>query len=414
MISIIVLILVFLLIAVRRIGRFRLRIWQVMLMGAAAVLITGQIAPLAALKAVNLDVIGFLFGMFIVGEALEESGYLEHLSQRFFRTVTSVDRLVLLVIFGSGLLAALLMNDTLAIVGTPLLLLMAARNKLAARPLLLALAFGVTTGSVLSPIGNPQNLLIALNGGIANPFLTFMRYLGPPTLINMLAVYLMLKIYYPRYFKTRVAAPDAVPIKDLSLSRLCRMSLALLLALIALKIALVFVAPGFDFRLTYIALIAALPVLLASPRRLEIARRLDWSTLLFFAAMFVLMASVWDSGVFQNVLERSHLDLAGQGVVLGVSVILSQFISNVPMVALYLPVLDKLGAATGTFMALAAGSTIAGNLTILGAASNVIIIQSCEKRSGETITFWEFLRIGLPLTVINVAVYWLYLRLVWA
>ena len=128
--------------------------------------------------------------------------------------------------------------------------------------------------------------------------------------------------------------------------------------------------------------------------------------------MFILMASVWDSGVFQSLLELLHLNLSGQGAVLGISVVLSQFISNVPMVALYLPLLDKLGASTSTFMALAAGSTIAGNLTILGAASNVIIIQSCENRSDETITFFEFCRIGLPLTIINVLVYWLFLRFV--
>jgi Na+/H+ antiporter NhaD/arsenite permease-like protein len=277
---------------------------------------------------------------------------------------------------------------------------------------LLALAFGVTTGSVLSPIGNPQNLLISLDSVVSNPFVTFMRYLAIPTTVNMMVVYLMLKMYYPRYFKNSIPTPDADPIKDGKLARLCQISLIILVVLILVKIALVFVAPQTEFRLTYIALIAALPVLVASRRRLEIVKRLDWATLVFFAAMFILMASVWNSGIFQSLLDRLHLDLSGRGVVLVISVILSQFISNVPMVALYLPVLDQLGASTGTFMALAAGSTIAGNLTILGAASNVIIIQSYENRSEETITFWEFFRIGLPLTVINVIVYWLFLKLI--
>jgi Na+/H+ antiporter NhaD/arsenite permease-like protein len=93
------------------------------------------------------------------------------------------------------------------------------------------------------------------------------------------------------------------------------------------------------------------------------------------------------------------------------SVILSQFISNVPMVALYLPVLNQLEATTNLYMALAAGSTIAGNLTILGAASNVIIVQSYESRVRETVTFREFIRIGLPLTVVQVAVYWIFLNI---
>ena len=94
-----------------------------------------------------------------------------------------------------------------------------------------------------------------------------------------------------------------------------------------------------------------------------------------------------------------------------ISVLLSQLISNVPLVALYLPMLVELGASTKEMIALAAGSTIAGNLSILGAASNVIIIQNAESKSGETITFWEFVKIGVPLTIVNVLVYWLFLAI---
>jgi Na+/H+ antiporter NhaD/arsenite permease-like protein len=93
---------------------------------------------------------------------------------------------------------------------------------------------------------------------------------------------------------------------------------------------------------------------------------------------------------------------------MGISIILSQFISNVPLVALYLPMLMQMGVSNSGLMALAADSTIAGNLSILGAASNVIIIQNAEQKSGETLTFWEFIRIGVPLTAINTFVYWLF------
>jgi Na+/H+ antiporter NhaD/arsenite permease-like protein len=91
------------------------------------------------------------------------------------------------------------------------------------------------------------------------------------------------------------------------------------------------------------------------------------------------------------------------------SVLLSQLISNVPLVALYLPMLTQMGVSTEGMMALAAGSTIAGNLSILGAASNVIIIQNAEQKAGETLTFLEFVKIGAPLTMINVVVYGLFL-----
>jgi len=120
------------------------------------------------------------------------------------------------------------------------------------------------------------------------------------------------------------------------------------------------------------------------------------------------MQSVWDSGYFQTVIADLYLDLSSVGVIMGVSVVLSQLISNVPLVALYLPVLSHLGAATKEMMALAAGSTIAGNFSILGAASNVIIIQNAEKKAGETLTFWEFVRIGIPLTAVNALAYRLF------
>jgi Na+/H+ antiporter NhaD/arsenite permease-like protein len=96
-------------------------------------------------------------------------------------------------------------------------------------------------------------------------------------------------------------------------------------------------------------------------------------------------------------------------MILSVSVLLSQFISNVPMVALYQPLLLHAGVSTKGFMALAAGSTIAGNLFILGAASNVIIIQKAEKKSHHTLTFWDFAKVGIPLTMINITIYWLFL-----
>ena len=92
--------------------------------------------------------------------------------------------------------------------------------------------------------------------------------------------------------------------------------------------------------------------------------------------------------------------------------VLSQLISNVPFVALYLPLLLQAGASVKGMMALAAGSTIAGNFSILGAASNVIIIQNAEKNSAETLTFMDFMKVGVPLTIINVAVYWLFLDVI--
>jgi Na+/H+ antiporter NhaD/arsenite permease-like protein len=411
MISVLVLGVVLLLISVRQIGKVRLQIWQIVLCGAFGVLATNQISFLEALKAINLDIILFLFGVFIVGQALEESGYLSHLSYKYFKRARSLDALVLLILFGMGFASAFLMNDTLAIIGTPVMLLLARKHQMHPQILLLALAFAITIGSVMSPIGNPQNLLIAIHAQISNPFIIFLKYLFIPTVLNLFFTYFLLKFYYKEHFHKEVLNHSQEPIRNHHLAVLSKISLLLILGLVCLKGLFVSLGIRFDFRLTYIALIGALPILIFSPKRFSLLGRIDWHTLIFFAAMFVLMESVWNKGFLQDMIQKMDIDVLSIGVILILSVILSQLISNVPLVALYLPVLIHAGASTKAFIALAAGSTVAGNLLIFGAASNVIIIHNAEKKAKETITFLEFAKIGLPLTLINVLVYGVFLKI---
>jgi Na+/H+ antiporter NhaD/arsenite permease-like protein len=410
-IPIVTLIAVFLLIALRHLLPRKLEIWQIMLGGALAVLLTGQISPKDAAASIDLDVMLFLFGMFVVGRALEESGYLAHLSYRLFRRAKSVDSLILSILFVMGFLSALLMNDTVAIIGVPIMLLLARKHGIDSKLLLLTLAFSVTIGSTMSPIGNPQNLLIAVKGNLGDPFTTFLKFLFLPTVLNLFLAFLLLKLFHRGQFRRRGIEHSQEPIKDRQLAALSKASLALIFVLIFLKVFAVAFMPRLDFRLTFIALASAAPVLLFSRRRLEILRKVDWHTLVFFAAMFVLMQSVWLTGFFQSLVENSGLSILSIEMILLMGVLLSQLISNVPLVALYLPLLLQAGAGTREMVALAAGSTIAGNLTILGAASNVIIIQNAERRTGESLTFFDFLKVGAPLTLLNVAVYWAFLTI---
>jgi Na+/H+ antiporter NhaD/arsenite permease-like protein len=408
-IPIIVLAIVFVLIATRRIGNIKLQIWQIMLFGAIAVLVTGQISPLNALLSINLDVILFLFGMFIVGEALIESGYITHLSYKLFKRAKSPNQLLLTVLFGMGIASAFLMNDTLAIIGPAVVLILAKQCKLPPKLMLLALAFAVTIGSVMSPIGNPQNVLVAINGNVTNPFVTFFRYLLLPSMVNLFIAFVVLKIFYRKDLQKCVIEQSDEPIRDHKLAMLSKLSLVLIAVLITAKIVTVLLNIPLDFRLTHIALIPAVPIVILSPRRIEVLKKIDWRTLIFFAAMFILMESVWESGIIQSTIAALNVNVTSIVAILLVSTLLSQLISNVPMVALYLPMLMTAGASTKELMALAAGSTIAGNLFILGAASNIIIIQNAERKFGETITFLDFAKIGIILTAINLFVYWLFL-----
>ena len=177
-----------------------------------------------------------------------------------------------------------------------------------------------------------------------------------------------------------------------------------MLLLVFVKIITEMMQTSLRINFSYIALIAALPILFSNKRWILI-KQLDWGTLLFFASTFILMQSVWDSGFFQATINYFHLSITQVPLILIISIIFSQFISNVPLVALYLPLLINHHAADSQYLALAAGSTIAGNLSIIGAASNIIIVQNMEKRGMRGFGFFEYIKIGSPLTVMNILIY---------
>ncbi len=442
--------------------RSEIKIWHIMLCGAAAVLLLGQISIHDALLAINYDVIIFLAGAFIVGRALSESGALNPYIEMFFADTRTEKRFFIMFIAAAGFISAFLMNDTVAIIGTLFAVSLSKRMNIPAEILLMTLAFSVTTGSVFSPIGNPQNLLIALSDGFcgstafaglsasANPFIIFGVYLIVPTVISLLLIYPILKLFYPNFsegcrcFYGRDATKtnstttfEVVNEYDSRLAAIAKLSLAVLVLMILLKGAASFFNYSTLIPLPLIAVAAALPVILLSKRRFEIVKGIDWGTLIFFAAMFVLMQSAWDSGFIQGILNLEAADaacaVAGAGsscidasagsvtdslftsasVIYLLGITVSQFVSNVPFVALFLPLMADSGATAAVYMALAAGSTLAGNLLIFGAASNLIIIQNAE-RYGNTIGFLNFARVGIPLTIAQSTVFLLWFLIVGA
>ena len=251
--SVVVLVTVFVLIAVRNIGHFNIKIWQSMTGGALMVVATQQISGVDAIKAIDLDVMLFLLGMFIIGQALVTSGYLYYMAYRLFGGLKSVQHLVMGILFGAGLSSALLMNDTLAIIGTPLVLRLAREHNINSKLLLLTLAYAITIGSVMSPIGNPQNFLIASQGGLPAPFQIYFQALALPTLINLWFTYLVLRVVYRQEFiKGMPLTHNPVKLLDKKLAKLARASVFLLIILITLKIILVNMHTAVRIELSYI------------------------------------------------------------------------------------------------------------------------------------------------------------------
>ena len=391
-----ILAVVFLLIMVRRVGKFRLPIWGIMTAGALAALLFQTISISSAISAVQLDVIAFLFGMFVFGAALDKSGLLHSVVLRGFTKAKNKRQVMLIFMITTAAAAALFMNDTVAVIGAPLAMFCAAKFGIPVVRMLLALCFAVTFGSAATPIGNPQNLLIALSG-VPDAFVTFAIYLVVP---SVLCLFISYKFLARGISSEAVVMDKSDDVFDDRLSSICKISFVLILLAVAARIVGSFF--GYEVSFIWIAAAGALPLLLFSSKRLELLKSVDYCTLIFFVSMFILMEAVWESGVLQVLLPESLT--VSIPVMVTAGAVVSQFVSNVPFVLMVLPLLETAAASVPLYMAASAGCTAAGALTILGAASTIIIIQRAEKE-GESLSFLTFLKSGIPITLAAVAIY---------
>jgi Na+/H+ antiporter NhaD/arsenite permease-like protein len=372
-------------------------------------------------------VLSFLFGMLVITTGFEKSGLMECTVLWLLRRAGSAARILFYLIFGSGLLSAFLLNDTVALMLTPLAIGISTKIGLkSSRVLLIPLAFGITTGSVFTPIGNPQNLLVTLDSGLTSPFLQFISYLILPTVISLFAIYYLSKVFFKKELSTtdsfetigkKLPEPRSA-ITDLALAKL---SVGVLVALIA-SFVVVEIFPSIQLlgiNLYTLAFSFGVVLLALTPRRLYLLLDVNWGVLIFFAGMFVLMRAVWDSGIGPALLSilptpNRASNIQSTGAIILDSVPLSQILSNVPFVQLYSYEMATLGfsrAYVVPWLALAAGSTLAGNLTLLGAVSNVIIVDSAEARNTKAFTFAEFLKYGVIVTIVTCLIYFLFLSL---
>ena len=388
---------------IRKVGNLDIPIWLIMIISAIFCITVGSINLNEALKAIDLDVIIFLFCMFLIAESFQSSGYLYHIAHKIFSNTESARHLLLVLIFFSAAVSGLLMNDTMIIIGTPLVIYFARKHNISTELLLLTLMYSVTIGSVFSPIGNPQNLLIAINSKMNSPFILFFIYLLPPTIANLFVLYFFMNFIYRNEIHTISLIHEKEELEDPSLAKLCRISLIILLVAVLLKILIIFINPKINLHLTYIAIAGLIPIAFGLFKRSYLLKKLDWGTLIFFVGMFILMKSIWNTEIIQHFINKNNINLSSTPILMIISVIFSQILSNVPLVALFMPILKASNANISLYMALAASSTLAGNFLILGAASNVIAIQNAEKLD-EKIPSVKFSLIGIPLGIINLLV----------
>ena len=413
-------------IVLRNIKGGSIPVWSVMLAGAVAMVFSNVISVPEAYSSINLEVIVFLFSMFVFVTAMDVSGLLESFTTKLFLKAKKPEDIIYLTFFGFGFASSILMNDTLALMGTPIMLSLAKKMKISSKPLLLTLAFSVTIGSTMTPMGNPQNLLIALVSGIPAPVITFILYLILPTIVNLFVTYLLLRrIYRSEFLKAREKFTELIRfeasmkdsgIEDSGFARKTLIILSLTVSGIVIINVLEAIGIKQGFGISEVSLLGATVLLLSSSKRREILKKMDWGILLMFASLFVLMQAVWNAGIVTELskylppLDKSN-SMVSLISILASSVLLSQVLSNVPMVALFLPVMKSVGygpSNISSWVALAGGSTLAGNLTLLGAASNLIIVEEAEAK-GHSLGFFEFFKIGILVTVVNIIVLYLFL-----
>jgi Na+/H+ antiporter NhaD/arsenite permease-like protein len=395
------------------------------LVAGGAMVLFGVISPQVALGSINFTIIAFLFAMFIFAVGLDRAGVLAHLASWLVSRGRNIETVPFYLFVGIGLVSAIVVNDALVLLGVPLILALSKRIGTPPVPLLLTMAFAVTVGSVMTPIGNPQNTLVALSSGISFPFATFGEYLVIPTIVNLIiGGWLMMKWFGPKLKSDAAKRLGDVERKPVHLfpfepkegwARWIRLNPSVLIFPATLGVMVVSdvgAALGRlpDYPIWAISLVGALLLLLVQPSSKELLNGVDWNTLLLFVGLFVVMGGVAAAGLFSSmgsifpIPPASH---AGSqpvaiGTVMVSSLFGSQLLSNVPWAALSIPLLSGLGYGVATprvWMALAAGCTLAGNVTLLGAASNLIVVNRAEKE-GVRIGFVDFLKYGLPLTVV--------------
>ena len=396
----IILNLTYVLIAVQQVPGLRLNRPAASLLGAVAMVTIGGLPLRDAYAAIDLDVMVFLLGVLLLTGYLELGGFFEWVASLVVRRAHSPRTLLALVVVVSGVLSAFFVNDTICLVLPPLILAVVRPLGLPPLPYLLAIALGSNVGSAMTPTGNPQNMLIAVAGEI--PFARFVSALALPALGGLAIVYTVVAYVHrkqlagrPRIDDAHAAAADIEHPFDRAL---------VVKALIVFAGALAGWLAGLSLPLVAIA---AAAVLIAIARRdpAQAFANVEWELLLFFGALFVVMRGARDLPLVLELTSTAGAHLTGArlhdaGIVSAAMLALSNLVSNVPAVILWLPVVPGLIGARFVWLVMAMSATFAGNLTLVGSMANLIVAERAEAR-GVRIGFVDYLKVGVPVTLLT-------------
>jgi Na+/H+ antiporter NhaD/arsenite permease-like protein len=400
LVALVIFLVTYAIIAIQKIPRVHISRAAGALIGAVAMALFGVLSPQEAYRAIDLDTIIFLLGMMILVAHLEIAGFFELLELWILKRARTQHQLLALVIASSGLLSPLFMNDTICLMFTPVLVRVVQRLKLDPVPYLLGLVLAANAGSTATLIGNPQNMLVGLRSGVS--FVEFFIALGPAALLSLIIIYLGILLLFRKSLGGALPeTPDLPEYRELAVQRgLLFVSLGTLVLFLGLLIA------GVSPQWAAISC-AALLLVLASNRPRRALQQVDWTLLLLFSGLFIVMRGLEATSWLDRVVDLTGPWLSASGIVglialVGLTVVVSNVVSNVPAVLLLAPILVRAGAGAESWLVLAMASTLAGNLTIIGSAANLIVLEIAAQR-GVHIGFWTYLKVGLPVTIATIA-----------
>ena len=364
------------------------------LLGTVLMVTAGVLTPEQAYRAVDYNTLVLLLGMMLISAYLSLAGFFDWAAGYILKAAKTPQRLLLYLIVASGALSALLVNDTVCLMLTPLVVAMIVRGRLPLPPYLLALAMSANLGSVATLVGNPQNMII---GSLSHlPFVGFSASLLPVTIVGLAIEYIVLRIGFGKMLRAARIERNEDPVRPFD-----RPLTAITLA----ALALVFAGFVAGFNLAWTALAGgALVMVLARRDTHQVLKLVDWHLLVFFAALFVVVEGLNTTGLPDQVY--SHL----RGVfgatqtsqawnLTWFSVAGSNIFSNVPFVLVAGKWIPNFANPALMWKVLALATTFAGNLTILGSVANIIVVESA--RGHCEVGFWDYARFGIPITILT-------------
>jgi Na+/H+ antiporter NhaD/arsenite permease-like protein len=337
--------------------------------------------------AISWDTLVLLLGMMVLSSVMAHAGIFRWVSWAALRRAHAPPALLGILVAVSGALSALLVNDTVCVMCTPLVLALVHAAQLPALPFLLALAFGSNAGSVATLTGNPQNMLIGTLSGIR--YAQFLGALVVPAALGLACVYAVLRVAFRRDLASVRRVDTDVPEPPLDRR-------AAVLCVAALAFVVVGFLLGYDLAWTALTGSALLLVVTRGPPR-EIFEQVDGTLLLFFAGLFVVTHGVAQAGIAER-LYRSLEPLFGydalhQTLRFGAfTVAACQVVSNVPFVILAGHWIPNMADPHLAWLSLALVSTLAGNLTPIASVANVIVLELAGDEG--KVPFFRFLSIG--------------------